>query len=115
MTNRRQRRLRPDDLTSCLNDTWYPFVEDDQVTGLYGYGHINPAAFVEKINNYDRDAELRPEDWDPESAYSVEDVMHEYAIAEAAEGFTVIDEDNWVIKFVDKDEDGAMPITYVNR
>lgn len=48
-------RLTPDDfITTVHDDRTFPFFEDENGNGVYGYGHTDKAEFATAVNKYDR-------------------------------------------------------------
>lgn len=94
--------LTADDFTTVYDESHtFPFIEDENANGVYGFGHTDRAEFAAAVNEYDRyssgDDDLIP--------YAAEDVRRGYAVAMSDERF----------RFVTADVDGAVPITYVLR
>lgn len=87
-----------------------PFLEDGDGNGVYAYGHVDKAKFAEQVNQYDREAELHPEDYDEKYAYKAENIEYAYARAQWYSDY------DWDLIIVDSPTElGATPITMVSR
>jgi len=64
----------------------FPFVEDENAFGLYGWGHQDKVSFALKANEYDR---LNAgESYDEDTRYTARHVQHVYAKRLPNERFT---------------------------
>lgn len=81
----------------------FPFFEDENATGVYGYGHTDKAEFAANVNEYDLYTA------DAVSTYTETDVLHGYAVVDP--------EDHERFKIIRTPDvpEGATPITYVVR
>jgi len=86
----------------------FPFFEDENANGVYGYGHTDKAEFAAKVTEYDTYCNGEPVD-----GYTEADVSHTWAIAYCPAGG---DEDEWRLTRADgPDAEGAFPMTTVSR
>lgn len=90
----------------------FPFFEDENADGIYGYGHHDPAEFARLVNLYDEVSNGEPMEWQ----YKPADVVHTYALAFAPIGKTA-DEDEWRFTWrgVTHATPGAFAMTVVPR
>lgn len=100
------RSLTPHPLTAKEFETVYDqdrtfaLVEDEDASGVYGYGHRDKAEFAALVNDYDQYC-----GGDGSSCYTESDVAHSFAFPVSDERF----------RFCGPDRPGAVPITRVTR
>lgn len=104
----------------------FPFFEDENANGLWGYGHQDEAEFAEAANAYDH--LLDPDGRGSEDDYTADDVSHSWGIAYSHGN----GEDDWIVSRrvaatdrdlthardltdVDENTPGAFPLTYISR
>lgn len=93
------------------NDITYPFFEDEDGSYLFGYGHQDKAEFARLVAQYDISNGVDPEDAD----YTENDVSHLYAVAYHPVGRPEDEEWRFTWDEVDKDSEGAFPLTVLSR
>lgn len=89
----------------------FPFFEDENADGVYGYGHTDKAEFARLVSEYDAVCDAGH---DPADNYIADDVMHTYAVAYQPEGWP---DGEWMFtrKGVTADTAQAFPMTWVSR
>ena len=85
----------------------FPFFEDEDAYGVYGYGHVDPDTFAADVNAYDEYTNGEPYD---DEGYAASDVRHEYA-----QGFRCDDGDMSIDGFRSQPFEGATPVTWIQR
>ncbi|KQO98596.1 hypothetical protein [Leifsonia sp. Leaf264] len=88
----------------------FPFFEDEQAIGIFGYGHTDKQAFAAAVNDYD----VYVGNVDPgEATYDASVVEHDWAVAYTVNG----DVNSWLLSTHDVTETtkGAFPVTVVPR
>lgn len=90
-------------------DLVFPFFEDENANGVYGYGHTDKETFARLVNVYDQDAAGETFD----GGYTAEDV--EYVWAQATREEHEYDSEFRIGEFKSKAFDGATPVTWVRR
>lgn len=89
------------------DENTFPFIEDEDAYGLYGYGHHAKDEFAAAVNRYDLIATgLDPED----CVYTAADVQHLYAVPSPT-----LPEERFTWKDVTPETPGAFPLTLVYR
>lgn len=85
----------------------FPFIEDEDGYGVYGYGHHDKAEFATAVNRFDLVvAGLDPED----CQYTAGDVKHLYAAPSPR-----LPEERFTWKDVTSETPGAFPLTLIYR
>lgn len=98
-----------EDFTVYMDETHtYPFFEDEDAHGVYGHGHVGPAAFASAVNQYDEHMNDGPKTVD--ETYYPSDVRHSYV-----QGYRTPDGEVTIRHFTDTPFDGATPVTWVAR
>ena len=88
----------------------YPFFEDEDANGVYGYGHQDKETFANLVNEYD--ADCRGDFAVFAEAYTEDFVIHAYAEALMREER---EEDDWRFTVVLEPSEASVPITYISR
>lgn len=96
-------------------DHTFPFYEDENAYGVYGYGHGDATEFANAVNEYDR---LADAGWETGDGYTGEDVMYGWAIG--FEEYQYGGEWMWTRVLasgenVSEQTPGAFPVMWVNR
>jgi hypothetical protein len=87
----------------------YPFFEDENADGVYGYGHTDKAEFAAAVNAYDDYASGEP----AEDFYTETAVSHTWAVAYSPGDGPA---DEWrFTRAVTADTEGAFPMTTISR
>lgn len=86
----------------------YPFFEDNNANGVYGYGHTDKAEFAAAVTAYDE--YMVGAGWDDDDSYTERDAHHGYV-----QGVRYSDGDFGFGEFFDEPFPGATPITWVWR
>lgn len=89
----------------------FPFYEDENATGVYGYGHTDKDEFAASVTEFDRYA--NGEFWHPDEVYTADDVHHGWAVAYDSTAFG--GEWAWDRSGVSFDTPGAFPMTWIYR
>lgn len=89
-------------------DLTYPFFEDEDATGVYGFGHSPKGQFAEDVYKYD--LECNGEPYFDETSYLAEQVNWGYARGSRNEYGEASISDLTTEAF-----EGATPITWVSR
>jgi len=91
-------------------DLTYPFFEDEDANGLYGYGHQDKVAFATAVNDYDADCRGDLVIFD--EAYTADAVIHAHAECFMREEREA---DDWRFTVVREPSEASVPITYIRR
>lgn len=94
-------------------DLTYPFFEDEDANGLYGYGHQDKVAFATAVNDYDAECSGALSLFmDDDECYDSGSVVHAHAecfLREEREA------DDWRFTIVSEPSEASVPITYIRR
>ncbi|MGC5027432.1 hypothetical protein ACLQ3K_22010 [Tsukamurella sp. DT100] len=106
MTDTQTRTLTAKDFETVYDDNHtFPFFEDENGYGIYGYGHIDKAEFARLVSEYDALAQFGPDD-----EITADDVNHTHAkVIEVAD----LDYE-WRLEFAPESAD-TIPVTWVQR
>lgn len=103
--------LEPSDFEVPYDNTHtYPFFEDEDASGIYGYGHTNEKEFADAVNDYDVYTSGQTLE-ELEGGYGPEDVRHAW-------GYVTNPEDGrdlWRLGIRDTEALGTVPITWLSR
>jgi hypothetical protein len=87
----------------------FPFFEDENGDGVYGYGHADKAEFAAKVNEYDAHCNGEPLD----EGYTDANVAHTWAVAYRP---TNDPDGDWrFTRAVADSDEGAFPMTVISR
>lgn len=88
----------------------FPFFEDENGDGVYGYGHHDKEGFARQLNEFDELCTGGPS----EDEYTADQVAHDWAVAYIKPGDP---DDYWMTTWHDVTEEtpGAFPMTRVMR
>jgi hypothetical protein len=91
------------------NEHTFPFFEDENADGVYGYGHTDKADFAARVTEYDTICNGEPAD----DGYTESDVHHTWAVAyNPGDGPS----DEWrFTRAVAAGTEGAFPMTAISR
>ena len=84
----------------------YPFIEDEDAYGVYGYGHLAKEWFVDQVNDYD----ILMGGWGEDDLYAPCQVQHLWAVASPD-----LPDERFTWKDVTSRTPGAFPITVIIR
>jgi hypothetical protein len=90
-------------------DHTYPFFEDENGNGIWGFGHQDKAEFARLANEYDELATGMPT---PEDAYTADDVSHTFYVAYLPDGAR---DDEWLLRQVAEGTPDSYPGTVISR
>lgn len=88
------------------DENTFPFIEDEDANGLYGFGHHDKDEFAAAANRFDFVCGLDPED----CSYTAADVQHLYAAPSP-----ILPEERFTWKDVTPETPGAFPLTLIYR
>jgi hypothetical protein len=91
-------------------DHKFPFYEDENGCGIYGFGHMDKAEFAAQVNQYDT---LCTGEAFDERGYVPEDVIHCWAVITAPKDEDGSYQFSW--RGIDSRTLGAWPLTRVDR
>lgn len=81
----------------------YPFFEDENAYGVYGYGHTDKAEFAAAVNDYDAYCGAATE------GYTENDVQHTWGAVKEDPNY------EWRFTIVSGPAENTIPITWVSR